>query len=360
MARSNLADTLKELAETGALSDVRWREALDAMFDDELPAAQVAALLYGLRLVGETPTQLAEAARALRARCATVPIPRGTPLVDTCGTGGDGAGSFNISTVAALVVAACGVRVAKHGNRAVSSRSGSADLLEALGVRLELSPRGVAECIENVGMGFLYAPAFHSATRHVGPARRALAVPTLFNLVGPLSNPAGATHQIIGVYAASRLGIVAEALALLGVERAWVVHGEGGLDEISPAGRTRVVGVGPKGTHEFELHPRDFGAEPTPLEALCGGDAELNAGIARRLLSGEKVPVRTAVLLNAAAALCVVETQTDALDEKGLRSAYQRASEALDSGAAQRLLASLREQSQRSETVSDAEMKRAT
>jgi anthranilate phosphoribosyltransferase len=230
--------------------------------------------------------------------------------------------------VSAIVVAACGVRVAKHGNRAVSSRAGSADLLEALGVRLDIDPDHVGRCIDEVGIGFLFAPAHHGALKHAAPVRRQLGLRTFFNLLGPLSNPARATHQLVGVYDAARVTQLAEVLGLLGVEAAWVVHGEGGLDEISPSGPTTVARLERGRVHVGVLHPSDFGLEPVGLESLRGGDAAENAAIARALFDGDVLPARAAVLLNAGAALAL----TGAVDS--LEEGARRASEALVSGAA--------------------------
>ncbi|MCA9583594.1 MAG: anthranilate phosphoribosyltransferase, partial [Myxococcales bacterium] len=272
---------------------------------------QIAALAVALRMRGETPEEIASAARVMRQRCDRVDLHLPSPLMDTCGTGGDGAGSFNVSTTAAIVVAAAGVAVAKHGNRAVSSRSGSADLLEALGVRIELSKGEVAECIQEVGIGFFFAPAFHGALKHAAPVRRRLGIRTFFNLLGPLANPAAATHQLLGVYDPGRVRQMAEVLLLLGTEGAWVVHGEGGLDEVSPYGPTRVAALRDGEITEFSVRPEDFGMDPVPAGSIGGGDAEENAGIARAVLEGTPSPYRDAVVINAAAALMVAGRATD-------------------------------------------------
>jgi anthranilate phosphoribosyltransferase len=275
---------------------------------------------------------LAAAARVLRAHAERVELTQEGVLLDTCGTGGDGLGTFNISTATALVVAAAGVRVAKHGNRAVSSRAGSADVLEALGVRIDLPPARVRACVEQLGIGFLYAPAHHMALRHAAPVRRELSLRTFFNLLGPLANPAGATHQLVGVYAEDRVEIVAEVLRLLGTARAWVVHGEGGLDEVSPLGRSRVAKVDAEGVSLDWVEPRAFGLEPASAEELRGGDAAENAEIIRAIYAGEPGGRRTAVLMNAASALVIA-----GLSEE-LAEATRIAADAIDSGEVSRRL----------------------
>jgi anthranilate phosphoribosyltransferase len=290
------------------------------------------ALAVALRMKGETPEEIAAAARALRERCQGVELGEVPALFDTCGTGGDAAGTFNISTVCALVVAACGVHVAKHGNRAVSSQSGSADVLEALGVRVEVEHDVFRQSIEQLGIGFLFAPAHHAALRHAAPVRRQLGLRTFFNLLGPLANPAGATHQLVGVYDPGRVHTMAQTLGLLGVQRAWVVHGEGGLDEVSTAGPTRVSVWRDGDVFDTSVEPADFGVDSVPLDALAGGDAACNAEIARRILQGERGGPRTAVLVNAAAALRVADVARDP------REGVERAAEAIDSGRARETL----------------------
>jgi anthranilate phosphoribosyltransferase len=254
------------------------------------------------------------------------------PLLDTCGTGGDRAGTFNVSTVAAFVVAACGVKVAKHGNRAVSSRSGSADVLEALGARLELTEEEAQAAVRDVGMAFLFAPAHHGALRHAAPVRRALGLRTFFNLLGPLANPAEATHQLLGVYDPGRVRQMAEVLGQLGTRGAWVVHGAGGLDEVSPLGPTKVAVLLDGEVDERTVEPLTFGLSIAGPEAVAGGTPEDNAALARRLLSGERVPQRVTVVLNAAAALLAAGAETDP------KRAAEWAQSALDSGAASDVL----------------------
>jgi anthranilate phosphoribosyltransferase len=254
------------------------------------------------------------------------------PVLDTCGTGGDSSGSFNVSTVVAIVVAACGVRVAKHGNRAVSSSCGSADVLEALGVRLDQDATQIRRSVRDVGIGFLFAPHHHAALRHAAAVRRELGARTIFNLLGPLSNPAGATHQLVGVYDATLVPVLAEVLGRLGLKRAWVVHGEGGLDEVSPAGETRVAEWDGHAVRERTVTPADFGLAPAALAELAGGDAPTNATMVRSVLRGDAGAPRTAVLMGAGAALAMAWGTDD------LRGTTARAAAAIDDGSAARLL----------------------
>ncbi|MBW2549835.1 MAG: anthranilate phosphoribosyltransferase [Deltaproteobacteria bacterium] len=323
-----MSDAIQELAAGHDLSSVDVEAAMDAILGGEASSAQIAAFVVGLRMKGESADEIAAAARALRKHCETIRPNVDGPLLDTCGTGGDGLHTFNISTAAAVVAAACGVAVAKHGNRAVSSQAGSADVLEALGVRIDLTPERAQECIEQVGIGFLFAPSHHAAMRHAAPVRRELGIRTIFNLLGPLSNPASATHQVVGVYDSGRVEQLAQALGSLGLTAAWVVHGQGGLDEVSPSGPTAVAQLRDGHVSTFEVSPEDFGLRAVPVEALRGGDAPRNAEIIRNVLGGEQGPARVAVLLNAAAALCVVGVASDP------RAGAERAAEALDSGAA--------------------------
>jgi anthranilate phosphoribosyltransferase len=256
-------------------------------------------------------------------------------MVDTCGTGGDGANTFNISTAAAIVAAAAGARVAKHGNRAASSRSGSADVLEALGVRIDLPFERYGQAIHEIGIGFLFAQAAHTATRHAAPARKLIGVRTVFNLLGPLTNPAGAQSQVLGVFSEDVMDLVAASLAELGVERAFVVHGSGGLDEISLAGETIVTEVQHGNVRRFTVTPEEFGVARAPLEAIRGGTATENAALIRRILAGEAGPARDTVVINAAAALVAAGVADNFREGAGL------ASFVISSGAAGEKLASL-------------------
>jgi anthranilate phosphoribosyltransferase len=256
-------------------------------------------------------------------------------MVDTCGTGGDGANTFNISTAAAIVAAAAGARVAKHGNRAASSRNGSADVLEALGVRIDLPFERYGQAIREIGIGFLFAQAAHTATRHAAPARKQIGVRTVFNLLGPLTNPAGAQSQVLGVFSAEVIDLVAATLAELGVEHAFVVHGAGGLDEISLSGETQVAEVKRGAVRRFTVTPEEFGVARAPLESLRGGTALENAAIIRRILAGEAGPPRDIVVINAAAALVAAGIAPS------FREAANLAGETISSGAAADRLAAL-------------------
>lgn len=308
--------------------------AMDAIMEGRAQPAQIAGLLVGLSMKGERPAEIVGLARTMRSR-ATQLSRSYAPVFDTCGTGGDRAHTFNVSTVAALVLAACGVRVAKHGNRSVSSKCGSADLFEALGVRIGADAVTVERCLDEAGIAFLFAPTFHPSMRHAGPTRKDLGVRTAFNLLGPLTNPAGAARQLVGVPRPELTELVARSLALLGSERAWVVHGADGLDEISTTGYTKVSECRGGAVNTFYVHPSDFGLPRASPAQLRGGDAAANAGIARAILGGETGPPRDIVLLNAAASLLVAGAETSIGD--GIR----RAAAALDSGDAARVLGRL-------------------
>src|SRR2546425_4367538 len=309
------------------LSRAQAAAAMDAMLDGNAPVAQMSALLVALRMKGETPDEIAGAAQALRSRATRVEV-SGDRLIDTCGTGGDASHTFNISTTSAFVAAAGGARVAKHGTRAVSSKCGSADVLAALGVEVELAPEAVAACIDECGIGFLFAPRHHAAMRHVAPVRKELGIRTLFNLLGPLANPAGARRQLLGVPAPHLVPVLAATLVELGAERAFVVHGHGGLDEISPAGSTRVAEVRGGGVREYEVTPEELGVTRGAVEDLRGGDADRNAALLREVLRGEKGVRRSAVLLNAGAAIAAAGVC------ESMRDGVRLAEQAIDSGAA--------------------------
>ncbi len=324
----DLSQLLPLLLEGRSLSLEEAERAMEAIVAGRATPAQIGAFLTALRIKGETPEEIAGFARVLRRRA--VPVrPQRRPLVDTCGTGGDGARTFNISTAAAFVVAGAGVGVAKHGNRAVSGRSGSADVLEALGVPLDLTPEEVARCIDEVGVGFLFAPRLHPALKHAAAPRRELRIRTVFNLLGPLVNPAAVEYQVLGVFAPEWTEPLARVLGELGTRRALVVHGAGGLDELSPAGPNRVSLLEEGEVRTFEIDPAELGIPRARVEALAGGRPEENALLLRRLLAGEEGgPRRDAVLLNAAAALWIAGAARDL--EEGL----ERAARSLDSGAA--------------------------
>ena len=300
----------------------------------ETTPAQIGAFLTALRLKGETVEEITGCARAMR-RSAIPVRPRRQDLVDTCGTGGDKTGTFNISTTAAFVVAGAGLAVAKHGNRSVSSHCGSADLLEALGVNLELAPDQVADCIDEVGIGFLFAPRFHPAMKHAIGPRREMGVRTIFNILGPLTNPAGATRQIMGVYDPSLTSPLAQVLGRLGAQAAFVVHGADGLDELSTTGINRVSHLRDGWVKDFSLDPAELGLPGARLKDLRGGTAEENAQITQAILAGERGPRRDVVLLNAAAALVAGGMARD------FKEGLQQAAEAIDSGSAREKLEGL-------------------
>ena len=341
---SMIQDTLRKIGAGEDLTRAEADGAMEQILSGHATDSQIAELLGALRIKGETVDELVGFATAMR-RYATKIFPsnyarRGEPLVDTCGTGGDAKGTFNVSTAAAFVVAGAGVRVAKHGNRSISSKCGSADVLEALGVRIDLEPEQVARCIDEMGIGFLFAPAMHAATRHAMQARRELGGRTVFNLLGPLTNPAGASAQVAGVYRADYTELMARALGELGVERAFVVHGVDGLDEISIGGETGVAELRDGAVRSYTVVPEDFGLRRAPLEAILGGDANQNAQIIRKVLGRSSLghehgPHRDIVRANAAAALVASGRATDWLD--GVRLA----TESIDSGAASKRLEAL-------------------
>jgi len=303
------------------------RAAMDEVMSGDATPAQTAGFLVALRAKGETADEIAGCAEAMRAH--VVPVtPERHDLVDTAGTGGDGARTLNISTAAALVAAAAGAAVAKHGNRAVSSASGSADVLEALGFELELEPDRIARSIDELGFGFIFAPAHHPGFRHAAPVRRELGVRTVFNVLGPLTNPAGARAQIVGVYSPELVPVIAEVLRRLGTRRAFVVHGAGGIDELSPAGPNLVYEVANGVVRERSIDPLELGVARCAPADLGGGAPEENAAAVRRVLDGETGPHRDAVLLNAAGAIAAAGHADD------LAGGLLIAAEAVDSGAA--------------------------
>lgn len=287
-----------------SLSENDAREAALALMTGDVPPAQAGGLLSALRVRGENGGEIVGFARALREHASPFPL-SGAGLIDTCGTGGDSLGTFNVSTLAGIVAAACGARVAKHGNRAVSSRCGSADVLEALGVRIDSAPRVVARCVVETGFGFLFAPNYHPTLRQLAPLRRELGFRSIFNLVGPLANPARVTRQVVGVPSPAHLRPVAEALQALGLDHALVVHGDDGADEISLTGPTTAFEVKREGVESRVIHPEDAGLRTCRPADLAGGDAAENAAIANRILDGARGPAHDFVVINAAAALVV-------------------------------------------------------
>jgi anthranilate phosphoribosyltransferase len=318
---------LGRLLDRHDLSRGEARAVMNEVMEGEATPAQIGGFLVALRLKGETANEIAGCAEAMRSH--VLPVrPQRSDLVDTAGTGGDAARTINISTAAALVAAAAGAGVAKHGNRAVSSASGSADVLEALGFRLELPPARIERSIDELGFGFLFAPTHHPAMRHAAPVRRELAARTVFNVLGPLTNPAGARAQVVGVYAPGLVRTVAEVLAQLGARRAFVVHGAGGIDELSPAGPNLVCEVVDGSVREREIDPLELGVARCDPAELGGGSPEENAAAIRAVFSGENGGRRSAILLNAAGAIAAAGHAAD------LREGLELAREAVDSGAA--------------------------
>lgn len=300
-----MREIFERLARGEPLTQAEARQVMGLMMDGAMTPSQMGALLMALRVRGETVAELTGFAEAMRERVTRVPVAK-RPLLDTCGTGGDGSHSINVSTLAGLVAAGAGARVAKHGNRSVSSHSGSADLLEALGIGLPKSPEEAGQLIDEVGFGFLFAPALHASMRHAMPTRRELGVRTVFNLLGPLTNPAGAEYQLLGVFAASFVEPVASVLAALGTTHAMVVHGAG-MDEVSLAGPTLVAEVREGRIDVYETQPEQYGLSRVPLEAIRGESPQKNAAIAEQILAGGSGPAADTVALNAAFALYVAD-----------------------------------------------------
>jgi anthranilate phosphoribosyltransferase len=348
MAPHNYLKRIVEQRETLSRDDAR--ALLQQILAGEMTDLQLAALLSAIATRGETPAEIAGFVDAMRSAATSIPLtePERTHLVDTCGTGADLSGTFNISTAAALVAAAAGATVAKHGNRAVTSQSGSADVLEALGIPVSLSPEAAASALRTHRFAFLHAPSLHPAMKTVMPVRRALGIRTIFHLVGPLSNPAGARAQIMGVYAPHLVPIAAEAMRLLGTRHAFVVHGDigpgasGGLDELSISGPSQIAEVHDTAITLFQLTPEQVGLTTAPIETLRGGDAPANAQILRSIFSGEPGPRRDIVLLNAAAVIItagLVPASSDTI--AALRAGVALAAATIDSGAVTALVASL-------------------
>jgi anthranilate phosphoribosyltransferase len=310
------------------------RAAMDQILAGEATPAQIAAFAVSLRMKHETSEEIAGLAQAMRERLPVIRTRR-SPLIDTCGTGGDNAGTFNISTTVAIVVASCGVPVAKHGNRAVSSRTGSADVLESLGVSIDLTPESAGRSLDLLGITFLFAPNFHTALRHASAARREIGVRTVFNVLGPLTNPAGARRQLLGVFTDSLVRPVADVLARLGSERAWVVHGRDGLDELTVFARSHVAELAGGEVREFEVDPVALGLAHADRAGVEGGEAAANAERIRGVLRGERGAARDIVLLNAGAALVVAGVVPD------LPTGIARSAEAIDSGRSAAKLAEL-------------------
>ena len=333
-----ITEAIKKVVERQDLTALEAEQVLEQIMTGLCSDAQIASLLTALRMKGETIDELTGFARVMRRKAAPVrPSARvsagigGTEreaLIDTCGTGGDVSGSFNISTATAFVVAGCGVRVAKHGNRSVSSQCGSADVVEALGIKIELSPERIAACIDEVGIGFLHAPLLHEAMKYVALARKQMGIRTIFNLLGPLTNPAGANTQVIGVYKASLTEILARVLGELGSTRALVVHGSDGLDEITITGESKVTELKSGEVNTYTVAPEDFHLRRATLGEIQGGDARQNSRIILEVLEGNTGPRRDIVLLNAAAGLVASSNAKD------FKAGIELAAESIDSGKA--------------------------
>ncbi|MBL1406908.1 MAG: anthranilate phosphoribosyltransferase [Rhizobiales bacterium] len=325
-------DIISKVADGNALSVEETEEAFGFLMSGDASPAQIAALLVGLRVRGETQDEFVGAIKAMRSKMLPVDAP--DDAIDIVGTGGDSKGSLNISTATAIVVAGTGVKVAKHGNRALSSKSGAADTLIELGVNLDLSPSQITDCIEDANIGFMFAPNHHSAMRHVGPVRVELGIRTIFNLLGPMCNPAGVKRQLLGVYSPIWSITMAKVLAELGSEKVWVVHGEG-FDEITITGTTQVAMLENGSVKVRDLAPKDFGLNIQPESAIAGGDAKYNAAALNRLLDGEKSAYRDMVLMNAASSLVIADKAKSLLDGVAI------AAKAIDDGSAANTLKKL-------------------
>ncbi|RLC29407.1 MAG: anthranilate phosphoribosyltransferase [Deltaproteobacteria bacterium] len=325
------------------LSQAEMEQTMEKIMDGEATPAQIGAFITALRMKGETVDEITGAARVMRAKAIKIPLKKALThrdggnscseaILDTCGTGGDGVGTFNVSTATAFVVAGGGVVVAKHGNRAVSSRCGSADVLEALGVKLDIAETDVARCIGKIGIGFLYAPVFHEAMKHAAGPRREIGIRTIFNILGPLTNPAGATAQVLGVYDPDLTEKMAHVLGRLGTTEAFVVCGDGSLDEISITGPTRLSHLKNGNVRTFDITPEQFGFTRARTDAIKGGNVKQNAGILKKILEGETGPKRDMVLLNAGAAFVAAGKAPD------IKGGIEQARESLDSGKARQRL----------------------
>jgi len=331
-----IKDLLEKIVQRKNLTEEEAMLAMEEIMEGQATPSQIASFLTGLRMKGETVEEITGCARGMRKKALLIQ-PQVNSLIDTCGTGGDGLGTFNISTAVAVVTAAAGVAVAKHGNRAVSSRCGSADVLEALGIKVDLSPEEVRECIEKVGIGFLFAPNFHQAMKYAAGPRRELGLRTIFNVLGPLTNPASPEGQVLGVYNPDLTELMARALGNLGVQRAYVVHGYPGLDEISLVGETKVSELKNGEVSTYHLQPEELGLSRVNLHELSGGDSQENAQRILDIFQGKLGPAREIVLLNAAAALVVGNKAQD------LPEGLDLAAQVIDQGKAYNKLMEWRE-----------------
>ncbi len=331
-----IQEAVKKVVEGRNLTREEARDAMESIMSGEATDAQIGGFLVAMRLKGETVEEIASFARVMREHATRIET-SASGVLDTCGTGGDGANTFNISTISAFVAAGAGIVVAKHGNRSVSSKCGSADVLMELGIRIDLPPEKVSSCLRDVGIAFLFAPKLHASMKYSIAPRRELGIRTFFNILGPMTNPAGARRQLMGVYSESLVETVAGVLADLGSERAFVVHGGDGLDEITTTGATEVAEVNGGAVRRYRIHPEDFGISRTSREHLRGGDSAANAAVFTSVLSGKTGPERDVVLLNSAFAICA-GGKADTPGE-GLRLA----AESIDSGAAMEKYRHLRE-----------------
>lgn len=326
-----MKEYIEKILEGQDLSVVEMKEAMLNIMSGEVDPILTASFLTALKHKKETVDEIVAGAMVMREKAAVIQIDDEVTL-DTCGTGGDQQGTINISTATAILVAAAGVKVVKHGNRSVSSKCGCADVLEELGVRIDLNAEQVKECVEKINIGFLFAPTFHNAMKHVAPVRKALGFRTIFNILGPLANPANANYQLVGVFDESLLSVYANALKDLGVRRAMVVHGKDGLDEITITGRTLVMELRDGEIQEYEICPEDFGLKSAPMDAIRGGDKEENAQILKEIFQGKQGPMRDVILLNAGAALYVTDQVSS------IAKGVEKAIELIDSGAVSRKL----------------------
>ena len=333
MSAEQLKSVIHKVSTGAPLERNEMRTALDAMMSGVATPAQMGAFLMAMRVRGETIEEITGAAEFMRARMTTVEAPPGT--IDIVGTGGDSHGTFNVSTCSALVAAGAGAKVAKHGNRSVSSKSGASDVLAALGVKLEIAPEAIAHCIDQAGVGFMWAPMHHAAMKHWAPIRAELGIRTIFNVLGPICNPANVKRQIVGVYAADLVKPIANVLNNLGSEHVWVVHGHDSMDEMTTTGATTIAELKGGKINVFEVTPADAGLLPAKMSDLIGGDASVNADAIRRVLDGNREPFRDIVVLNAGAALVVAGLVAD------LRSGVEAAATAIDNGSAKQVLARL-------------------
>ena len=334
-----IVDATREIIAGGRLSFDAAAAVMSEIMDGSPTPAQFGAFVAALSVRGETSEEIAGMATVMRARA--LQVDAGDGLVDTCGTGGDGQNTYNISTAAAFVVAGAGGKVAKHGNRAATSLSGSADVLEALGVKIDLPPEAVAECIRRAGVGFMFAQTYHPAMKFAAPLRREIGIRTVFNVLGPLTNPTGVKRQVLGVGRADLVGTMADVLVRMGTEHALVVHGNEGLDELSISGPTLVADARDGQVSRYEIEPGDFGLEPAPIEAIAGGDPEHNAAIINSVLGGEKGPRRDVLLINAGAGIFAAGLAPD------IAGGVRLAAESVDGGGARAALEALVELSNR-------------